>query len=54
MKNTERLIKLLQQREEMMGLISDEYDELLTLLEEELKSVKDTLNFYKKLGEDGY
>lgn len=48
MKDTERLIKLLQQREKMVGLPSDEYDELLVLLEEEVKSVKETLDFYKK------
>ncbi len=54
MKNTERLIKLLQQREEMLGLPSDEYDELLVLLEEEIESVKETLDFYEKLGEGNY
>lgn len=51
MKNTKRLIKLLQQREEMVGLPSDEYDELLVLLEEEVKSVKETLYFYEKIEE---
>lgn len=54
MKNTERLIKLLQQREEMVGLPSDEYDELLFLLEEEIKSAKETLDFYEKFGEGNY
>lgn len=48
MKNTERLIKLLQQREEMLGLPSDEYDELYELLEGELKTVKETLDFYEE------
>ena len=49
MKNTERLIKLLIQREEMVGLPSDEYNELLSLLEEEVKSTKETLDFYDSL-----
>lgn len=46
MKNTERLVKLLLQREEMMGLPSNEYDELYELLEGELRTVKETLDFY--------
>lgn len=46
MKNTKRLVKLLLQREEMLGLPSDEYEELLILLEEEAKLVKETLDFY--------
>lgn len=44
-----RLVELLEKRDEMMGLVSNEYDELLLLLEEELKSVKDTLEFYENL-----
>lgn len=52
--NTKRLIQLLQQREEMLGLPSDEYDELLVLLKEEVKSVKGTLNYYEELGEGNY
>jgi hypothetical protein len=54
LKNTKRLIKLLQQREEMSGLPSDEYDRLLVLLEEETKAVKETLDFYAKLEEGKY
>ena len=49
--NTKKLIQLLQQREEMIGLPSNEYDELYILLEEELKSVRETLDFYANLGE---
>lgn len=49
MKSTERLIELLQQRKEMMGLPSDEYDELLKLLKTEVKTVKETLDFYNNL-----
>ena len=52
--NTKRLIQLLEQREEMIGLSSDEYDELLVLLEEELKSVKETLDFYDNLDDNKY
>lgn len=49
MKNTQRLIKLLQQREEFLGLPSDEYDELYELLRGELESVKETLDLYDSL-----
>lgn len=38
----------------MMGLPSDKYDELLVLLEEEVKAVKDTLDFYNDLEEGSY
>jgi hypothetical protein len=54
LKNTKRLIMLLQQRDEMSGLPSDEYDELLVLLEEETKAVKETLDFYANLDEGEY
>lgn len=49
MQNTKRLIKLLQQREEMMGLPGDQYDELYELLKQETEKAKETLDFYEKL-----
>ena len=49
---TERLIKLLKQREEFLGLPSDEYQELYDLLKRETEKVKDTLDFYKGIFND--
>lgn len=54
MKNTERLIKLLVEKEEMLGLTPDDYDELFKLLVEETKSTKETLDFYDELEEGSY
>jgi hypothetical protein len=41
-----RLIQLLQQREKMLGLGSDEYQELYELLKQETEKTKETLDFY--------
>jgi hypothetical protein len=43
-----RLIELLEKREEMIGLVAYEYDELYALLVEEAQETKETLDFYEK------
>lgn len=42
-----RLIKLLLQKEEMLGLPSDEYVELYNLLKLECDRIKKDLDFYE-------